>query len=144
MWCRAEPPRKYAWEREQRRPTAKEYLGFLRRYDLKIVAEDAVDKRIIPRGKASRVCAEYRRFLALHLANPRECIPAGGYVDAFWHHHLLFTANYMSMCSAAKSAYIHHRPEILDRGKRVYASQDTCDELYRAAFERERPRDIWT
>ncbi len=146
MWCRAESPRKshLAWRREERQPTAKEILQLLRRHKMSVVVEDAIDKGVIPKRDADRVVAEYRRFLALHVAHCRANILVGGFVDAFWHHHLLFTENYAQMCVKAQCGFIHHRPPILERGKPTTVLTNAgIESLYTSEYGVALPWEIW-
>ena len=147
MWCTPKSSRHLdpVWELQNRKATAADYLNLLRKHDMKIVIQDAIEKGILTKSNAMRVKSEYLRFLALHLANERASIPVGGRIDALWHHHLLFTENYTQMGRKSRTHYIHHRPEILDRHKSTRpVSQDSIDILYRAAFKRVRPIGFWT
>ena len=89
---------------------------------------------------------EYRKFLALHLANPgMDSVPCK-LVDEFWHQHILDTRAYHDDCHAIFGEYLHHFPYFGMRGEEDAralqdAYVDTLDR-YRAAFG-EPPDETW-
>ena len=54
--------------------------------------------------------AEYRRFLALHLAYPGADIVPCKLVDEIWHQHILDTRAYARDCDALFGEFLHHFP----------------------------------
>jgi hypothetical protein len=90
--------------------------------------------------------AEYRKFLALHLAYPQSEIVPCKLVDEFWHTHILDTRAYHEDCDAIFGEYLHHFPYFGMRGEAdAQALQDAYDdtlEHYRGAFS-EPPEGTW-
>ena len=89
---------------------------------------------------------EYRKFLALHLANAGVDIVPCKLVDEFWHQHILDTRAYHEDCDAIFGEYLHHFPYFGMRGEDdAQALQDAyADTLgrYRTAFG-EPPEETW-
>lgn len=90
--------------------------------------------------------AEYRKFLALHIAYPDADIVPCKIVDQIWHQHILDTAAYRDDCEAVFGRFLDHFPYFGMRGEDdaralhdAYA--DTIDR-YRDAFG-EPPEDTW-
>jgi hypothetical protein len=60
--------------------------------------------------------ADYRRFLALKRAYPdRDLVPTRA-IDAFWHRHILDTAQYAADCERVFGWFLHHYPYFGTRG----------------------------
>ena len=90
--------------------------------------------------------AEYRRFLALHLAFPDAVIVPCKIVDEIWHQHILDTAAYRRDCDAIFGRFLDHYPYFGMRNEAEAqeledAYGDTLD-LYRDAFG-EPPTGTW-
>ena len=90
--------------------------------------------------------AEYRRFLALHLAFPEAEIVPCKIVDTIWHQHILDTAAYRKDCAAMFGKFLDHFPyfgmrDAEDAQALEDAYADTI-ERYRAAFG-EPPAGTW-
>lgn len=89
---------------------------------------------------------EYRKFLALHLANPEATVVPCQMVDEFWHQHILDTVAYRADCKAIFGRFLEHFPYFGLRGPQD--AQDLSDsyestlETYREAFG-EPPLDSW-
>jgi len=90
--------------------------------------------------------AEYRRFLALHLAFPDAVIVPCKIVDEIWHQHILDTAAYRNDCAAIFGRFLDHYPYF---GMRNEAEAEELDDaygatlaLYRGAFG-EPPAETW-
>lgn len=90
--------------------------------------------------------SEYRRFLALQLADPDAAIVPCKLVDDIWHQHILDTAAYRADCDAIFGRFLDHYPYFGMRGDDdaqalhdAYA--DTLDR-YRDAFG-EPPPGTW-
>jgi hypothetical protein len=92
------------------------------------------------------MAAEYRKFLALHLANPGADIVPCKLVDEIWHQHILDTRAYADDCQALFGEFLHHYPYFGMNGpddaralNDAYVSTIAC---YRAAFG-EPPANTW-
>lgn len=90
--------------------------------------------------------AEYRKFLALHLAHPDTDIVPCKLVDEIWHQHILDTRAYHEDCEVIFGGYLHHFPYFgmrSDDDARALADAyaDTIAR-YRAAFG-EPPEGTW-
>ena len=90
--------------------------------------------------------AEYRKFLAMRLANPEANIVPCKLVDEMWHQHILDTIAYRDDCDAIFGRFMDHYPYFGTRGPAD--EQDLADaydetlECYREAFG-EPPTDTW-
>lgn len=89
-------------------------------------------------AKADAMETEYRRFLYLQLAFPREQIAPTKAVDTFWHYHILDTMKYAADCEQAFGYFLHHYPYIGmlegdEPGAEIEAGNRTR-ELYEASF----------
>lgn len=60
---------------------------------------------------------EYRRFLGIIAAYPKDRFPISEMVDEMWHAHMLFTRDYTAMSLATRGEYINHDP-ILDAAQK--------------------------
>jgi hypothetical protein len=90
--------------------------------------------------------AEYRKFLALHLAYPEAEIVPCKIVDIIWHQHILDTAAYREDCEAIFGKFLDHFPYFGMRDEEdaralVDAYSETIDR-YREAFG-EPPDGTW-
>ncbi len=90
--------------------------------------------------------AEYRKFLALHLAFPDMDVVPCKIVDEMWHQHILDTAAYRADCEAIFGRFLDHFPYFGMRGEDDArdlqdAYVETIDR-YRRAFG-EPPKDTW-
>ncbi|CAN5923674.1 hypothetical protein BH11PSE3_BH11PSE3_45990 [soil metagenome] len=82
----------------------------------------------------------YRRFLCMHLLNPRLPLVPPPDIDAVWHQHILFTREYTRDCDRLFGLYLHHNPasgaageaEMMERGAMAAAKfyADTFGENY--------------
>lgn len=97
-------------------------------------------------GKVNLMAAEYRKFLALHLAHPGADIVPCKLVDEIWHQHILDTRAYADDCQALFGEFLHHYPYFGMNGpddaralNDAYVSTIAC---YRAAFG-EPPANTW-
>lgn len=90
--------------------------------------------------------AEYRKFLALHLAYPDADIVPCKVVDEMWHRHILDTAAYREDCQAIFGQFLDHFPYFGMRGEEdAQALHDAYADTvarYREAFG-DPPRDTW-
>jgi uncharacterized protein (TIGR04222 family) len=95
------------------------------------------------RGLASRVVAEYRRFLLMTQCAGHPVTPSRE-VDAAWHLHLSCSRNYRSMCVQLFGRFLHHDPskgaEELQRFQDQYAQTLAS---YARLFGEAPPQDIW-
>lgn len=60
--------------------------------------------------------AEYRKFLAMHLAYPEAEIVPCKLVDEIWHQHILDTVAYRADCDAIFGSFLDHFPYFGMRG----------------------------
>lgn len=60
--------------------------------------------------------AEYRKFLAMHLAFPEMEVVPCGIVDEMWHNHILDTIAYRADCDALFGKFLDHFPYFGLRG----------------------------
>lgn len=89
---------------------------------------------------------EYRRFLAMRLANPDAAIVPCKAVDEIWHQHILDTIAYRNDCDAIFGRFMDHYPYFGTRGPQdAQDLRDAYDETlacYRENFG-EPPEDTW-
>lgn len=94
---------------------------------------------------AQRVIAEYRRFLFLAATASSPACPSEA-VDEAWHLHLCYTRSYWNdLCRDVLGQPLHHEPTQGGRDQLHLhrAMYEQALVAYRAAFDREPPRDIW-
>jgi hypothetical protein len=90
--------------------------------------------------------AEYRKFLALHLACPDAEIVPCKLVDEIWHQHILDTAAYRDDCEAIFGRFLDHFPYF---GMRGDDDAQALNDAYAETIERYRegfgepPADTW-
>ena len=96
-------------------------------------------------GYASRVVAEYKRFVYLAITAGHEVTPSDE-VDQAWHLHLTYTRSYWDgLCGDVLGRPLHHGPtkggEV--EGERFERQYEETLASYRQAFGEEPPSDIW-
>ena len=88
--------------------------------------------------------AEYRKFLALQLADPDAAIVPCKLVDDIWHQHILDTAAYREDCDAIFGRFLDHYPYFGMRGdndaQALHDAYADTLERYRDAFGEPPPR----
>lgn len=82
--------------------------------------------------------AEYRKFLAMHLAHPESEVVPCKLVDEMWHQHILDTIAYREDCETIFGGFLDHFPYFGMRGEEdaealADAYRDTLD-LYERDF----------
>jgi hypothetical protein len=85
----------------------------------------------------------YRKFLALMLLYPKGPLVPTGFIDEFWHAHILDTRAYHADCDRLFGHYIHHRPQHIDSHESSERLRDgfaITAKLYRMHFQ----IDPWT
>lgn len=91
--------------------------------------------------------AEYRKFLALHLAYPDMDVVPCKIVDEMWHQHILDTAAYRADCDTIFGRFLDHFPYFGMRGEDDAQALDEAyaetSAHYRVAFG-EPPADTWS
>lgn len=114
--------------------------------DIRMKLADADEGPGIAAAQLDTMAAEYRKFLALHLAFPDAVIVPCKIVDEIWHQHILDTAAYRRDCDAIFGRFLDHYPYF---GMRDEAeAQELSDAygdtlaLYRDAFG-EPPAETW-
>ena len=75
----------------------------------------AVRRKVVEeKGWSERIAGyaelRYRRFLCMHLLDPRLPLVPPPDIDAFWHQHILFTRVYTLDCERLFGLYLHHSP----------------------------------
>jgi hypothetical protein len=89
---------------------------------------------------------EYRKFLALQLADPDAAIVPCKLVDDIWHQHILDTAAYREACDAIFGRFLDHYPYFGMRGEddaqALHDAYADTLERYRDAFG-EPPPGTW-
>jgi hypothetical protein len=78
--------------------------------DLSAVKRKVVDDKGWSGKIADYAELRYRRFLCMHLLNPRLLLVPPPDIDAFWHQHILFTRAYAVDCDRLFGMYLHHSP----------------------------------
>jgi hypothetical protein len=90
--------------------------------------------------------AEYRRFLAMHLAYPGADVVPCKIVDEIWHQHILDTRAYARDCDALFGEFLHHFPYFgmngPDDAQALHDAYAWTIERYRDAFG-EPPAGTW-
>ncbi len=92
-----------------------------------------------------RMAHEYRRFIGIIAAYPKDRFPISETVDKIWHTHILFTRDYMAMSLATRGEYINHDP-VLDNDHKMsiepYYHKGTLVR-YRELYGEAAPRFWW-
>ena len=97
------------------------------------------------RGYATRVVAEYRRYLYLTQVCELPIAPSDE-IDQAWHMHLLQTHFYWNvMCAGVLGRPLHHTPTVSGAGGRNGDITRYCNTLheYKRVFKESPPSDIW-
>ena len=94
-----------------------------------------------------RVCAEYRRFLALRREYPMfaALVPSSP-VDTFWHYHILDTQKYAADCESIFGSFLHHYPYYGMRDGKDLVDLENSWINTRNTYERhfgDPPDDLW-
>jgi len=71
----------------------------------KVIAEKGWSEQI-----ADYAELRYRRFLCMHLMDPRLPLVPPSDIDAVWHQHILFTRKYAADCKNTFGDFLHHQP----------------------------------
>lgn len=94
---------------------------------------------------ATRVTAEYKRFVFLCAISPHQISPSEE-VDQAWHMHMTYTESYWNgLCGEVLGKPLHHHPTRggpEEREKFFALYQQTLD-LYKEQFLEDPPADIW-
>lgn len=78
--------------------------------DLAAVKRKVVEEKGWSEKTADYAELRYRRFLCMHLLDPRLPLVPPPDIDAFWHQHILFTRAYAMDCERLFGLYLHHSP----------------------------------
>ena len=98
---------------------------------------------------ACQVAREYRRFIVLCLENQQDAhhlILPSRWIADFWHLHILDTEKYIEDCQHCFGFILHHycgRPTDQDMAKQREAYYMKTFALYRSAFSKQPPADVW-
>ena len=68
------------------------------------------ERKGLPDRHVNEMAVEYRRFIGVIAAFPKEMFPVSEAVDEMWHTHILFTSDYRVMGQAVRGEYINHHP----------------------------------
>jgi len=90
------------------------------------------------RARADAAEVQYRRFLYLMKAYPREQTVPTVEADTFWHYHILDTVKYAADCHAVFGYFLHHDPavglagasEAVERARRAARLNDLYEEAF--------------
>ncbi len=90
--------------------------------------------------------AEYRKYLALHLAYPDLDVVPCSDVDVIWHQHILDTAAYRADCEAIFGYFLDHYPYFGmnsdEEAEELHDAYSQTLERYVAAFG-DPPEGVW-
>lgn len=117
-----------------------EPAGATRTFGSRLALENGWDARF-----ASRVEAEYRRFLYLAARADGEVTPSDA-VDQAWHLHLSYTRHYWDvLCGEILKRSLHHGPSAggAAEAARYHRQYEATRALYAATFGAAPPADIW-
>lgn len=89
--------------------------------------------------RLDKAVSEYRKFLALCKANPKQKVSAPPDVDEIWHTHILDTIEYAKDCMSYFGYFLHHDPCI---GPADLESAKLTLQLYEIGFG-ETPPALW-
>ena len=78
--------------------------------DLSSVLECLQTKEKFSVTRANHAITQYRRFLGMIQANPKDIMVPNEDVDMAWHHHILDTEAYIQDCQSLFGQYLHHNP----------------------------------
>jgi hypothetical protein len=95
-------------------PSLSRRLAMLEREDLAYLARRVALRCAVPLSKAMRAVDAYKKYVALHMAEPFNAHPMSGLVDEIWHEHILHTREYAQFCSRIIGWFLHHIPSTED------------------------------
>jgi uncharacterized protein (TIGR04222 family) len=98
-----------------------------------------------PRGYATRVIEEYKRFLYLAMIAEKPVTPSDA-VDQAWHLHLCYTRSYWDdLCRDVLGMPLHHGPSQGGSAehRRYFEQYERTLSLYAEVFDAPAPSDIW-
>lgn len=111
-------------------------MGLVASIDLAAVKRKVVEETGWSGKVADYAELRYRRFLCLHLLNPRLLLVPLQDIDAFWHQHILFTRAYVVDCDRLFGTYLHHDPGMGDAEEMEMTQQGVMEtaRLYADSF----------
>ena len=114
----------------------------------KEVIEKYVDRYELTEQVAREHEREFKRYMALCLADPEAAYGMFGPIDEFWHTWILFTREWHEFGEAVAGHYIHHRPTTRAEKERVRSGQAPSAygrflTAYPAFFGEEAPAHLW-
>src|SRR5258708_9949190 len=111
-------------------------MASLASLDLTAVKRKVVDEKGWSGKIADYAELRYRRFLCMHLINPRLTLVPPPDIDAFWHQHILFTREYASDCERLFGMFLHHSPAAGTAGEATMMEQGVMETaaFYAATF----------
>jgi hypothetical protein len=114
----------------------------------KEVIEKYVDRYELTEQVAREHEREFKRYLAMCLANPEAAYGMFGPIDDFWHTWILFTREWHEFGETVAGHYIHHRPttraeKALVRSGQAPSAYGRFLAAYPAFFGEEAPAHLW-
>ena len=106
---------------------AEEAMASLASLDLSAVKRKVVDEKGWGVKIADYAELRYRRFLCMHLINPRLLLVPPPDIDAFWHRHILFTRQYVRDCETLFGTFLHHSPASGEEGEAAAMQQGAME-----------------
>jgi len=104
-----------------------EAMASLASLDLMAVKRKVVDDKGWSEKIVDYAELRYRRFLCMHLINPRLMLVPPPDIDAFWHQHILFTREYATECERLFGGFLHHSPASGEEGEAAEMQQGAIE-----------------
>lgn len=116
--------------------TVDDAMGLVASIDLAAVKRKVVEEMGWSEKIADYAELRYRRFLCLHLLDPRLPLAPPPDIDAFWHQHILFTLEYAWDCERLFGRFLHHNPasEGASEAERMQQAVSETAKFYAAMF----------
>ena len=104
--------------------------------DLASVKRKVVEEKGWSKEIADYAELRYRRFLCMHLLDPRLILVPPPDIDVFWHQHILFTRAYAGDCERLFGRYFHHSPATGDADEAAMMQRGVMEtaKFYAEAF----------
>jgi len=112
------------------------------RWDCNKIKKHAVKKGLYTAEEIDGVETEYKKYLAICIAFPKQSFPTPAKLDAFWHEHILFTQDYAAMCQSVSGYFLHHLP-FVDGEKADASGKYLLEQKYLLMFG-EAPNSMWS
>lgn len=106
------------------------------------IKKHAVRKGLYTDEEIDIVETEYKKYLALCFAFPKQPFPTPLKLDNLWHQHILFTQDYAAMCQSVAGRFLHHFP-YTDSEKNDPNAKLFLQQKYLLVFG-EKPNFMWS